>query len=140
MEITHHYRKTAAQATIYQTLCAIFYFFILEELMEKDEALSYLKECVDSKGGNIYKEALQTISMENRINKGDIVKIKGSTSWSGENYLVSNIYQNVDDPNDRLLCVSWVEPHSHSPRSALAAEYQFIHAPREIKNEKQASV
>ena len=62
MEITHHYRKTAAQATIYQTLCAIFYFFILEELMEKDEALSHLKECVDSKGGNIYKEALQTIS------------------------------------------------------------------------------
>ena len=64
------------------------------------------------------------------FNKGDIVRVIGANQWNGENYTVTKVFQNVEDPTQRLIEIRWVEPHTHNPRSALVEECGFILAPQ----------
>ena len=64
------------------------------------------------------------------FNKGDIIRVNGANQWNGDNYVVTKVFQNVDDPSNRFIEIRWVEPHSHNPRNALVEEYGFILAPQ----------
>ena len=71
---------------------------------------------------------------ENQMVRGDVVRVKGSERWNVQNYVVVEVFENVNNPKDRILYVSWTDPVSHYPRISPVAEYAVELAPREIKD------
>lgn len=61
------------------------------------------------------------------MKKGNVVQLKGMSDKT--KYVISSIYENVDNREEKIAGVVWIDPISHQPRTALIQEDALVLVP-----------